>query len=143
VVAALGIAAFALVAIVGLLPTSLMSTRDTVQSTEGAQIASAIDCDLRSSAATTGTSGTSSIYNIPLQTGTCCLFLDNLGNKTISATSAQFRAQIVITAAQGAFAANQTIAPVTYAAILLTWPAVPVTNASSHLETASSFTWPH
>ncbi|MEI8234658.1 MAG: hypothetical protein WCH57_08230 [Verrucomicrobiota bacterium] len=144
VVAALGIATFALMTIVGLLPTSINTTRDAVQCTEAAQVASAIACDLRSSAqgASAATTGTSAIYRIPLQSGTYPLFLDNVGNTTADATSARFRAQIVIALPPATtFTASSTIAPVSYAAILLTWPAAaPVANASGHLEIASSFT---
>ena len=136
VVAALGIATFALVVIVGLLPTSMGATRDAVQSTEAAQIASAIACDLRSSAqhSSAAVTGTSAIYNIPLQSGTYPL------NTASFAT--RFRTQVVITPESSAtFTANNLIAPVMHAAILLVWPpTAPASKASSHLEIASSFT---
>ena len=146
VVLAMGIFVCAFLAIVGLVPLGMHSSRDAVQFTSASQIANAIDCDLRASAERTN--GTSAIYKIPLQVGTNVFYLDSFGNYSGDANSAppasgQYRATIGIVQAGGTFAINKSVAPVTSVSILLTWPATaPLTNAS-RLEVASSFTWPH
>ena len=123
---ALAVASFALVAILGLLPMGMSATRDAVQFTTASQIASAIDCDLR----TSSFNGTSALYKIPLQTGTNELYLDNLGSTNATPATAQFRARIVINPPVGAFPP--------YASILLAWPAAAtITSNSSRLEVAS------
>ncbi len=144
VVLALGLGVFALVAIVGLLPTGISSMRDSLELTEATQIANAIACDLRTSAQNANPllSATSAIYGIPLQTGTYKPFVDVSG--TLAKSSARFRAQVVVTAnamSPGYFAPSNTIAPVTHAAILIAWPAAAeIENSVGRLEIASSFT---
>lgn len=147
VVLALGIGAMALVAIIGLMPTSLQCTRNTVETTQAALVARMISYDLRASA-TSGTSASvvssssSALYGIPLKTGTTTFYLDKLGLAAgLTSGSAQYRAQVIINSPQGQFTASYAIAPVFHASIQLTWPAAAsINNASGSLEAASSFT---
>jgi len=117
---ALGVAAFCLIAIFGLLPVGLTSNQNAVQQTVAAGFASAIVSDLQ---ATPNTSVTTPRYKIPINTGTNTLFLQtdgsNSGSVNQDAVPAQnplYRATIVIGQQSGRVA--------TPVRIMITWPAL-------------------
>jgi uncharacterized protein (TIGR02598 family) len=146
VITALGIAGIALLAIVALLPNSLMAARNTIATTQASEITRMIDCDLRLSAsgssATAASLHNSVVYGIPLRTGTTSFYVDMLGQQTPAGSTASYRVQVqVYPAPSGSFQASDEIAPVSLCSILLTWPPdATVNKAASHFEIASSFT---
>jgi len=71
---ALGIAAFCLISILGLLSVGLKGTGDITRRSQAAEVASVVIADLRESADRTA----SSLYGIPMNTGTT-LYLSEAG----------------------------------------------------------------
>jgi uncharacterized protein (TIGR02598 family) len=141
---AVGIVAFAALPVTGLLAIGLNSTYNSVQGSEGAQIATAIVSDLRASAqgpSATVPASVSRIYQIPMVAGNHEIYLDALGIKVDREDlSAAFRLAVKITAQHG-FSAPSEMAPVSQATLLLTWPASALPeNAIGRLEMAASFT---
>jgi len=63
---ALAIAAFALVAVFGLLPIGVTSNQNSVGQTVAAGLATAVVADLRATPALPAVSGTSAVYKIPI-----------------------------------------------------------------------------
>ncbi len=141
---AVGIAAFALLAIVGLLPVGLSSSRNAVQGTEAVNIASAIINDLRIAAqgASMGSVAgvTSPLYGLPLEGGNSPIkYFDEMGNQ-MSASTAKYRASVVVTPLGGA-AAIPDFAQNYQVSVIVTWPASALEkNAAGRMEMNSTFT---
>ena len=142
---ALGVAAFCLLAILGLLPVGLTSNRNAIEQTAAAGIATGIFADLRATPFTSGSNGTSPRYKIPVPaTGTAThnLFLredgsaagtlatDALDKDAVPAQNPRYRVTIVFTvppAKTSYFGVNSPTATqgkATIARVMLTWPAV-------------------
>ena len=121
---ALGITAFCLVTIFGLLPVGLNMDQNAVQQTEAANVLSMVVADVR---ATPNVSGTSSCYGITVASGSTTLFVKEDGSKVATATDAKYRIALAFGTASGR---NPT--PLN---ILVTWPAqTTAANASGRLE---------
>jgi len=118
---AMGVAAFCLISLFGLLPVGLNSNQIAVEQTVAAGFANAIVADLRAS----GTNAKSATYGIPLTSGTQTFYLDESGSPTAigsgptnsGAFPSRYRASVFITPP----AVGQRAA--TTARILMTWPA--------------------
>jgi uncharacterized protein (TIGR02598 family) len=129
---AMGIAAFCLLAIMALFPTSLATNQITIQQTANTNLAAAIAADLR---ATPITSSTSPRYGITIpSTGntTHTIFLQDDGTAgaqdtdAVSAQTPKYRATIMFSASS-----NSSQKTATGVRILLTWPALADPVASS------------
>lgn len=146
VVLAIGVVAFAVVGIVGLLPVGLTANRDSTQQTEAANIACLIESDIRSTPNTVNSDGSnysssegSKIYGITFNGRDASeteLFVDDLGNArntqgNLTAQTGRFRATIRF----GATAGRNAI-PLS---ILITWPAqIDALLAPGRFEVATS-----
>ena len=124
---ALGIAAFCLIAVFGLMPIGVQTNRNATFQTAAGNIISAVVTDLRTMPKTSGTwSGTSVQFGIPLQPSTTLykLYFDGQGRFTTS-LSADSRYQLNVT-----FPVKGNL---TYADIKLAWPAAvdPATTTPS------------
>ena len=128
---ALGVAAFCLVAIFGLLPIGFQTNQNAVSQTASASILSAVVCDLR---ATPVASGTSPQFGINIGSSTI-LYFDSEG-KPATSTNARYRVTIAFrTNPAGATAA-------TFAHLKVSWPAAAdpaVTTASGSVESFAAF----
>ena len=137
---ALGVAAFCLVAVFGLLPVGVSSNQASIEQTAAAGMATRISADLRASKTTTpSTPQNSPLYQIPTpvsgaaNTSTYTLFLAEdgtpanitQGGNANPSLNPRYRATLSFTAP----AAGQRTA--TTARILLTWPALADPVASS------------
>jgi uncharacterized protein (TIGR02598 family) len=114
---ALGIAAFCLIAVFGLLPVGVQTNRNATSQTAAGNIISAVVTDLRTMPKTSGSwAGVSLQFGIPLQPSTQLyrLYFDGQGRFTTS-LSADSRYQVNVT-----FPVKGNL---TYADIKLTWPA--------------------
>ena len=129
---ALGVAAFCLLAVFGLLPIGLKTQQTAIEQTAATRIVSAVVSDLRSTARATTTSSLFTI-NIPANTASSSstLYFDTEGHfsPTIGANS---RYRLTIT-----FIPNSTGGRgATFAHLLVTWPAAASTaNAAGAAET--------
>ena len=114
---ALGIAAFCLIAVFGLMPVGVQTNRNATSQTAAGNIISAVVADLRTMPKTSGTwAGVTVQFRIPLQPSTQLykLYFDGQGGFTTS-LSADSRYQVNVT-----FPVKGNL---TYADIKLTWPA--------------------
>jgi len=109
---ALGIAAFALFAIFGLLPVGIASNQSSVRQTEALNLATGIIEDLRQ----TGDAATSPRYGIGIDTSETSFFIDAGGNPA-PAVAAFYRVEVSLTP-PAAGKRNATCGTVT-----LGWPA--------------------
>jgi uncharacterized protein (TIGR02598 family) len=126
---ALGIAAFCLIAVFGLMPVGVQTNRDATSQTAGANIIAAIVSDLR---ATPKTSATSSQFAITFGTPKT-LYFDSAGQFTTS-LGADSRYQLNITWNSSAPTGSR------YADLKMTWPAAATSaNASGSVETFAAF----
>ena len=127
---ALGIAAFCLIAVFGLLPVGLTNNQNSTEQTTAANIVTAVVADLRS---TPATSGTSQMYQIPIPaagstaTGPYHLYFD--GGGAPDATASQSNPAPYV-ASSSIFRVSVAFAPpavnaktATPVRILVTWPA--------------------
>jgi uncharacterized protein (TIGR02598 family) len=105
---ALGVAAFCLLAVFGLLPVGISSNRASIEQTGAASLARAIVADLRT---TPNTATTSPQYKIPFPSASAPFYFAEDG--TVGTTAARYRATITI----------KTAAPTAFANIRITWPA--------------------
>jgi uncharacterized protein (TIGR02598 family) len=126
---ALGIAAFCLIAVFGLMPIGVQTNRNATSQTAAGNIISAVVTDLRTMPKTPGVApwaGVSVQFGIPLQPSTTLykLYFDGQGRFTTS-LSADSRYQVNVT-----FPVKGNL---TYANIKLTWPAAvdPATTTPS------------
>ena len=133
VVLSLGIAAFALIAIFGLLPVGLTSNRDSIDQSAASQLAVLLDEDLRS----TKSGALTPVFQIPVppppiltQTASAPLYFQDGAEKTASPTESAFRVVCLFGPASG----HEAI-PVT---ISITWPAsVPAETARGRFESVT------
>lgn len=131
---AMGVAAFCLISLFGLLPVGLNSNQVAVEQTVAAGFANAIVADLRAS----GTNAMSPTYSIPLTSGAPTFYLDESGGATAigsgpnhgGAFPSRYRASVFITPPAAGQRAATTIR------ILMTWPAsadpAPATAAKNY-----------
>jgi len=128
---ALGVAAFCLVAVFGLLPTGLNLTRAASEKSAAINIAAALVSDARS---VEGATNSSPLYGIPIpasvttglaQKRQIALFLDGSGGRVSSAPDARYLAVVTLTGP----AAGRLDATMMH--VLMTWPA----QANSTLST--------
>ena len=132
---ALAVAAFALVAVFGLLPLGVTSNQNSVEQTIAAGVATAVAADLR---ATPGiaVSGTSAIYQIPIPgagggvaTLSPPLYLKEDASKQTTASAARYQVNVTLTPPATGSRMATTVR------ILVTWPAAAApTNASGSFE---------
>ena len=123
---ALGIAAFCLLAIFGLLPVGIKSQQNAIGQTVAAGIATGIVADLRTTPATNSTSPN---YKITIPSDTK-LYLREDGSATTPGDS-KYLASISFTAPPQPKAA-------TLVHLLITWPAAAGTNFSGSFEAVSA-----
>ena len=141
---ALGIAAFCLIALFGLMPVGVQTNRNATSQTRATNITTSIVADLRATPPTTprGNSTTSLLYQIsipanPVTSATSIppLFFTDTGTfSTTMQTDSRFRVSIT-------FSPNgpATHTP-TYADIRVTWPAAATpANASGSVEMFAAF----
>ena len=132
---AIGIAAFSLVAIGGLVPVGVNSSQSAASQTGAASLMGAVVSDLRSTvAASPIPSGTSSYFKFPITTsGTTTLYVDESNTFTTTLASlpaARFR--VTVSNVFNPTAPNRS-ASLEY--VLITWPAGALpANATGHME---------
>ena len=119
---AIGIAAFCLIAVFGLLPAGLISNMNSTEQTGAAAIAMAINADLRA-APIASSSSTTPLFGIPLSSGTT-LYLNEDATLQASAATAKYKAVVTI----GAPASGKLATPV---GIKISWPAPAAIPAGS------------
>jgi uncharacterized protein (TIGR02598 family) len=125
---ALGVAAFCLLAVFGLMPVGVQTNRNAASQSATTNIIAAVVSDLR---ATPTTSATSSQFAITFGTAKT-LYFDGAGQFTTS-LSANSRYQINVT-----FPSSPT--GLRYADVKVTWPAAATSaNASGSVETFTAF----
>jgi len=125
---ALGIAAFCLIAVFGLMPVSVQTNRNATSQTAGTNIVAAVVADLR---ATPRGINTSSQYQITFGTNPSPIYFDGTGQfaTTVGANS---RYQLNITWSGSA--------GLRYADIKVTWPAAAIpANATGSVEMFAAF----
>jgi uncharacterized protein (TIGR02598 family) len=126
---ALGIAAFSLIAVFGLLAVGTNTNRDTVAESTAANILSAVAADLR---ATPTTSAASPQFSINFGALTIVYF-DASGNVTATPSNGVYRVTITFPATSGY---------ATYARLKISWPAAvdpSKTRPSGFVETFAAF----
>jgi Verrucomicrobium spinosum paralogous family TIGR02598 len=140
---ALGVAAFCLIAIFGLMPVGVQTNRNATSQTAATNIVGAVVADLRATPKTSGTwAGTSSQFCIELGT-TRTLYFDSEGRSSSDlagstspcgvswAPPLQTRYQVNVTFPSAGY--------LTYANLRVTWPpAAAVANASGSVEIFAS-----
>ncbi len=128
---AIGIAAFCLIAVFGLMPVGVQTNRSATSQTAATNIVTAVIADLRATPKTPGTwTGTSSQFGIPLGTSTT-LYFDSAGQFTTSLeTNSRYQLNITF----------PTTGNLTYADLKVTWPAAATpANASGSTEMFAAF----
>lgn len=132
---ALGVAAFCLIAIVGLLPLGVQSNQNTISQTAAASVLSSVIADLR---ATPKANPTSSLYDITFGTAKL-LYFDGEGRSVSPADpNASPRYRVTITFHAGSAGG---FAPI-FAGIKVTWPALvdpATTTPMGFVETFAAF----
>ncbi len=127
---ALGVAAFCLIAVFGLMPVGVQTNRNATSQTAATNIIAAVAADLR---ATPKTSATSSQFGITFGTNPPPLYFDAAGQFTTS-LSANSRYQLNITWNPSAPTGSR------YADLKVTWPAAATpANASGSTEMFAAF----
>jgi uncharacterized protein (TIGR02598 family) len=129
---ALGVAAFCLLAVFGLLPIGLKTQQTAIEETAATRTLSAVISDLRSTART---ATTSSIFGITIPsnsvTSSSTLYFDTEGHMS-AAIDANSRYRLTITFTPNASGGRGA----TFAHLLVTWPApATIPNASGATET--------
>ena len=123
---ALGVAAFALSAIFGLLPIGTNSNRAAIEQTTAASLATSVVSDLRAtllpSISTPGPTSPQFGFN-PASSGVQSVFIADDGSVVATAASAHFRATVTCTP-PAAIVTSATPRTATLARVLITWPAV-------------------
>lgn len=119
---ALGIAAFALIAIFGLLPVGLDSTQDSIQQSVATNLATAIVADLRQAPA--GANASSPRYGVDVGQASTTLYLDD-GGEPVPQSQARFKVTVKLASP----APNSRRA--TSGNVSIAWPAGAADPASS------------
>ena len=126
---ALGIAAFCLIAVFGLMPVGVQTNRNATSQTAATNIIAAVVADLR---ATPRTNLTSSQFGITFGTNPSPLYFDSSGQFT-SALTANSRYQLNVTW-------NSAPTGLRYADLKITWPAAATqANATGSVEAFAAF----
>lgn len=130
VILALGLASFALIALVGLLSVAFRSNQDTAEETRAISILETMVADRMASAK----GSNSTIYGIPPLTtaNASTLYVKDDGSLSPSATEARFRVDIRSQPATGQGRPG-------YMHFLASWPAGTNPGAGSRIEILSSF----
>jgi uncharacterized protein (TIGR02598 family) len=115
---ALGIAAFCLITVFGLVPVAVLANRNATSQTAANNIIAAVVADLR---ATPKTASSSSQFAITFLTNKT-LYFDGSGQSTTS-LSANSRYQLNVTFSQQSPAPTPPAIPTIYADLKVTWPA--------------------
>jgi uncharacterized protein (TIGR02598 family) len=130
---ALGVAAFCLIAVFGLMPVGVQTNRNAASQTAATNIIAAVVADLRASP-TTPSSQYGITFGINKQ-----LFFDSAGQFTTS-LSANSRYQLNVTFSQQNPPPAPPAVPTIYAAFKVTWPAAATAaNASGSTEMFAAF----
>ena len=143
---ALGVAAFCLIAVFGLIPVGVQTNRSATSQTAATNIMAAVVADLR---ATPSCVGTSSQFQIAIGTGPACpstirpsaatLYFDSTGQFTTS-LSANSRYQLKITWNTSSVGAADCSSAAPCADLKVTWPAAATAaNASGSSEMLAIF----
>ena len=124
---ALGIAAFCLIAVFGLMPVGVQTNRNAASQTRATNIIAALTTDLRATPKTAGTwTGTSSQFCIPLGTSTT-LYFDSEGRCSNDLAGSTSPCGVTWSPAlQTRYRVNMTFPStgnLTYAQLKVTWPA--------------------
>jgi len=125
---ALGIAAFCLIAIFGLMPVGVQTNRNATSQTAATNIIAAVVADLR---ATPKNSTTSSQFNIAFGTNPPPMYFDGAGQfSTTLGANSRYQLNMTWTGSAG----------LRYADVKVTWPAAAsATNASGSVEAFTAF----
>jgi uncharacterized protein (TIGR02598 family) len=111
---AIGVTAFCLIALCGLIPIGVQSNQTATSQTAAAGILSAVISDLR---ATPGTANTSAQFGVNFVSGSQTLYFDGAGRSVVFSDGPRYRLTIAFpTNPSGAYAAR-------FAILKLTWPA--------------------
>jgi len=139
---ALGVAAFCLIAVFGLMPIGVQTNRNTISQTAATSIIASVLADLRTAARATASATPSALYNIniPARDGSNTTpqtrYFDSTGQFTMSSI-ANSRYQLNVT-----FPANPAsgTSKVTYGYLKVTWPAAATSaNASGSVQMFAFF----
>jgi uncharacterized protein (TIGR02598 family) len=139
---AIGIAAFCLIAVFGLMPVGVQTNRNATSQTAATNILSTVLADIRTTANVTPSATPSPLYNIAMpardgsNTTPQTLYFDGTGQFTTS-LGANSRYRLSVT-----FPANPDPSPfkATYAELRVTWPAAATpANASGSVEMFAAF----
>ena len=138
---ALGIAAFCLIAVFGLLPVGVQTNRNAISQTAATSIISSVLADVRTGARATASATPSPLYQIIIpardssNTTPQTRYFDGAGQFTMSPT-ANSRYQLNVI-----FPANPGPTPTaTYGYLKVTWPAVATpANASGYVQMFAAF----
>lgn len=127
---ALGIAAFCLIPLIGLMPLGINSNNTAIEQTAASNLATRLVADLH---ATPSANSSSPNFALPMQGDTTLYFREDGATATAPAGS-RYRARVVTAAGNGGTHAATT------ARILVTWPAAadPTGAAASRFETVVS-----
>jgi uncharacterized protein (TIGR02598 family) len=125
---ALGIAAFCLIAVFGLMPVGVQANRNATSQTAATNIIAAVVSDLR---ATPKNSTTSSQFSIAFGTNPPPMYFDGTGQfATTLGSNSRYQLNITWTGSAG----------LRYADLKVTWPAAAIpANASGSVETFAAF----
>jgi uncharacterized protein (TIGR02598 family) len=132
---ALGLAAFCLIAVFGLIPVAALTSRNASSHTTATNILSAIIADLRATPAANATSGQFGItFGTPKT-----LYFDGSGQFSTS-PSTNSRYQLNVTFSQQSPAPAPPAVPTIYADLKVTWPAAATPeNATGSTEMFAAF----
>jgi uncharacterized protein (TIGR02598 family) len=125
---ALGIAAFCLIAVFGLMPVGVQTNRNATSQTAATNIIAAVIADLR---ATPKNSSTSSQFSIMFGTNPPPMYFDGAGQfATTSRVNSRYQLNITWSGSAG----------LRYADLKVTWPAAAMpANAAGSVETFAAF----
>jgi len=126
---ALGIAAFCLLAIFGLLPVGMKSHQNAIEQTAVAGIATGIMADLRTTPATNSTSPN---YNIAIPTNTKLYLREDGSATSASGTDSKYLAWV-------SFSVPPQPRAATMVHLLITWPAAADLNNNPPVNYSGSF----
>lgn len=130
---AIGIAAFCLIAVFGLLPIGVQTNQAALSQTAAASILSAVVSDLR---ATPGISGTSAQFGINFASPSQTLYFDGEGKSVSTADGPRYRLTITFPTNPGGTNAAR------FATLKISWPAAAdptTTQPAGSVETFAAF----
>ena len=133
IVIALGVTAFALITILGLLPAGIGANQSSIQQTEAVDLATGIVADLRQTPSVTaiagsggGLSSLSPRYGIDVTKSSATLYLDVSGNSSTTLVASS-RYKVVVTLTQPPTGERNA----TDGIVTLSWPAAAPTTMNS------------